>query len=262
MSLLQTLLGACAGLRFYGQTLEWSVADALKYLLKLVVLVTLVSVPLLVRSALRLADHAGEWIEHEKFLPEFSIAQGRASSSVPQPCVKRAGDFQFILDTTGSTTLTAATAPMGILVSADGAFVWNEFNPRPEPISLAVCPDGRVDGAYVVRMLRVLIWWLAVLVVPVVFGGFLFLTLIQTVAFSGVASLMEGWLEPQFRFGQLFRIAVLALTPASLVAIGFWAFGVWQGWLSFVYLLVFVFYFTSAAAVCRPLLGPVEDRDF
>jgi MFS-type transporter involved in bile tolerance (Atg22 family) len=77
-----------------------------------------------------------------------------------------------------------------------------------------------------------------------------------------MASLMEGWMDPRFRFEQLFCIAVMALTPASLVAIGYAALGLWQGWLSFIYLVVFAFYFTSAAAVCRPLLGPAEEREF
>ncbi|MBM3888641.1 MAG: DUF1189 domain-containing protein [Verrucomicrobia bacterium] len=262
MNFLRTLLGTCAGLRFYGLALDWRVADALKYLLKLVVLLTLIAVPLMVRSGLRLADRAGAWIEEQKFLPEFSIEKGRARSSVPQPYVRRAGDFQFILDTTGATTLDAATAPIGVLINGNSLFAWNEFNPRPEPIALAVFPDGHVDAGYVTGLLRMAVWWLAVPAVLAMFLGFGCVALVQVAGFSGMASLMEGWLEPRFRFEQLFCIATLALTPASLVAAAFWACGVWQGWLSFVYLIVFAFYFTSAAAVCRPLLGPAEEREF
>ena len=181
---------------------------------------------------------------------------------MPQPYVRRAGDFQFILDTTDVTTLDAATAPMGVLVNGNNLFAWNEFNPRPEPIALAVFPDGRVDAGYVAGLLRMAVWWLAIPAVLAVLIGFYCIALLQIAGFSGMASLMEGWLEPRFRFAQLFCIATLALTPASLVAAGFGALGLWQGWLSFIYLIVFAFYFTSATAVCRPLLGPAEDREF
>ena len=262
MNFLRTLLGSCAGLRFYAVALGWSLGEAIKYLLKLAVLLTLIAVPLLVRNGMVMADSAGEWLQNQKFLPAFSIEQGRARSSVPQPYIRRAGDFQFVLDTTGATSLKAATAPMGVLISSNCVYAWNEFNPHPEPISLAVLPDGRVDAAYLAGLLRTVVWWMAVPAMFFVFGAFLCISLIQVAGFSGMASLMESWLEPRFRFEQLFRIAVLSLTPASLVTAAYYAFGLWQGWTSFIYLVVFAFYFTSAAAVCRPLLGPVEDRDF
>ncbi|MCX7827038.1 MAG: DUF1189 domain-containing protein [Verrucomicrobiae bacterium] len=262
MDFLRTLLGTCAGLRFYGLALEWRTADALKYLLKLVGLLTLIAASLVVRGALRLANEAGRWMEEQKFLPEFSIEQGRARSAVPQPYARRAGDFQFVLDTTGATTINAVNAPMGILVSSNSLFAWNEFNPQPEPISLALFPDGRVDAGYVTRLLRMAVGWLIVPVAMGMFLAFLCVALCQAAAFGGMASLMESMMEPQFQFGQLFRIGILALTPASLVALGYAALGLWQGWLSFIYLVVFAFYFTSATAVCRPLLGPAEEREF
>ena len=260
MNFLRTVIGACAGLRFYRVALDWSASDPFKHLVKLSAVLAAVCVLIMAPRAFRWAADATQWVEHDLKLPAFSIERGKVHSEAPQPAVRRAGDFLFILDTTGATPLTATGAVSGIIVTADRVFVWAGRETQPQVLPVAQLPEGRVDAAYFRELMTMLIWMLILPAMGMFFGLFATVALAQCALFSGLASLMERPVTPRFRFGQLFKLATLALTPASIVAAAYGALGWMQGFVPMIYLVVFGFYFSGAAAVCRATLMPQDTK--
>ncbi|MBI5396356.1 MAG: DUF1189 family protein [Verrucomicrobia bacterium] len=254
MNFLRTVIGACAGFRFYRIALEWSASEPFKHLVKLSAVLAAVCVLILAPRAFRWTAEATQWIERELKLPAFTIESGKVRSDAPQPAVRRADDFLFILDTTGATPLATTGAVNGIIVTADRVFVWAGREAQPQVLPVSQLPQGRVDAAYFRELMTMLIWLLVLPALGMFFGLFLTIGLVQCAAFSGLASLLERPITPRFTFAQLFRLTTLAVTPASVVAAAYGALGWAQGFVPMVYLVVFGFYFSGAAAVCRAAL--------
>ena len=87
MNFIHTVVGACAGLRFYRMALEWSASDPYKHLLKLCAVLAVLCVLILTPRAFRWTTDATRWIEQELKLPAFTIEKGKVRSDVPQPAV-------------------------------------------------------------------------------------------------------------------------------------------------------------------------------
>ncbi len=261
MNFLRTLAGACAGFRFYHTALGWSASDPFKHLVKLAAALAVVCVLILTPRAFRWTDSATRWIQDELKPPAFTIEKGRVRSGAPQPAVRKADDFLFILDTTGATRLAATGAVNGVIVTADRVFMWAGLDSQPQALPVEQLPAGRVDAAYFRELMTALIWLLVLPALGMFFGLFLTLGLLQCVLFSGLANLLEQPITPRFTYSQLFRLSALAVTPASIVAAAYGTLGWMQGFVPMIYLVVFGFYFSGAAAACRAALTPREGRE-
>ncbi|MCX6907695.1 MAG: DUF1189 family protein [Verrucomicrobia bacterium] len=265
MNFLRTLLGVCAGMRFYQFALAWTAGDALKYLLKLALLLALIGTPIVLRNSYHWAGAALERLELSKAWPEFSIEKGRVVSTLPQPHIRVYRDFAFVLDTKSTKPPIPAGATAGITITADSFLLWSEINPHPAPIDISMFPDGHVDAAYLRALLRQSRWVCGLLLAMMMLIGFFCGGLLQVALFGGIAALVEQGIEPSYRFDQLFSFGTLALTPASVAALTFAGFGIGFDNQLLVYLLVFAFYFTGSTTACRRLLLPpgarVEDDD-
>lgn len=261
MNFLRTVVGACAGLRFYQVALEWSAADPFKHLARLAALLAVLCTLVLTPRAFRWTADAALWIENELKLPAFAIEKGKVRSDAPQPAVRRADDFLFILDTTGATRLATTGAINGVIITADRVFMWAGSNAQPQVLPVDQLPSGRVDAAYFRELMTMLIWLLVLPALGMFFGLFLALGLLQCAIFSGLANLLEQPLTPRFSYGQLFRLSALAVTPASIVAAAYGTLGWMQGLVPMIYLVVFGFYFSGASAACRATLMPREDGE-
>lgn len=260
MRFLWTLLGVCSGMKFHRIALQWTAVDALKFLLKFTLLLTLVGTPILVRNSMRTAGAALDWLDEEKILPECYIEHGHARTSLKEPYCRRIQDLAFVIDTVNATPLVATGATASITLTADNLQIWAENHPRPQTIPLNLFPDGRLNGAYLRNLLQESLPWMSVLTAAMVFAGFFCGALLQVLVFSGIASFVEQGIEPGYRFAQLFSFGILALTPAAIAALVYSAFGVAIEHLSLVYFLVFAFYFTGSTTVCRILLLPPGAR--
>jgi hypothetical protein len=111
----QILLGVCSGMRFYRLALDWTPAEALKYLLKLALLLALVGTPIFLRNSYLWADSALEQMEQSKALPEFFIEKGRVRTALPQPYSRLFRDFALVLDTANAKPQVPAGAPLASL---------------------------------------------------------------------------------------------------------------------------------------------------
>lgn len=265
MNFLRTLLGVCSGMKFYRLALDWTPAEALKYLLKLALLLALIDTPIFLHNSFQWADSTLKRLENAKVLPEFSIEKGRVRTASPQPYSRLFRDFAFVLDTISARPQVPAGATAGITITTDSILLWSEINPHPTPIQLSVFPDGRVDAAYLRALLRESLWVCAISAIVTIFLGIFCVGLLQVAVFGGLASFVEQGIEPCYRFDQLFSFGTLALTPAAVAATIYAAFGIALDHISLVYLLVFAFYFTGSTTACRRLLLPpgarVDDDD-
>lgn len=260
MHFLWTLLGVCSGMRFHRLALHWTAADALKYLLKFALLLTLVGTPFLVRNTMRSADMLLERIDGDKILPECYIEHGHARTPLSEPYCRRFQDFAFIIDTTNTTPLVATGATASITITGNSLQFWTQNRPHPQTIPLNLFPDGRLNSDYFRNLLSELIPWMSVVTAVMVFAGFFCGAMLQVLVFSGIAAFVEQGIEPGYRFEQLFSFGVLAITPAAIAALVYTAFGVALDYLSLVYFLAFAFYFTGSTTVCRILLLPPSAR--
>lgn len=260
MNFLRTVVGACAGLRFYRVALEWSASDPFKHLVKLAIVFAVLAVLVLTPRSFRWTADAAHWIEHGLKLPAFTFENGKARSDAPQPAVRRADDFLFILDTTGATRLATTGAVNGAIITADQVFMWAGRDATPQVLPVQQLPAGRVDAAYFRELMTMLIWLLVLPALGMFFGMFLTVGLLQCALFSGLANLLEQPLTPRFTYSQLFRLSALAVTPASIVAAAYGTLGWMEGFVPMIYLVVFGFYFSGASASCRAALMPREDR--
>ncbi|MFA5192051.1 MAG: DUF1189 family protein [Verrucomicrobiia bacterium] len=260
MDFLRTLLGVCSGMRFYQLALDWTPADALKYLLKLALFLALTGSPLVLWNGYRWANVALDQLEYSNVLPEFSIKKGRVHATAPQPYHRLFRDFAFVLDTTSAKPQPPAGAVAGITITADSILLWSEINPNPAPIETKLFPDGRVDVAYLRALLRESLWVSGILLAIMIFLLFFCASLLQVTMFGGLASFVEQGIEPSYRFDQLFSFGTLAITPAAVAALIYMAFGIGFEHLLLVYLFVFAFYFTGSTTVCRRLLLPPSAR--
>lgn len=261
----QILLGVCSGMRFYRLALDWTPAKALKYLLKLALLLALVGTPILLRNSYLWADSTLEQLEQSKVLPEFFIEKGRVRTALPQPYSRLFRDFALVLDTANAKPQVPAGATAGITITANSILFWSEINQNPTPIDISMFPDGRVDAVYLRGLLRESLWVCGFAGAIMMLLGAFCVGLLQVTLFGGLASFVEQGIEPSYRFDQLFSFGTLALTPAAVAALIYSAFGVSFDGLSLVYLLVFALYFTGSTAACRRLLLPpgarVDDDD-
>jgi hypothetical protein len=265
MDFLRTLLGVCSGMKFYRLALDWSAGTALKYLLKLALLLAMAGTPLVLRNSYHWAGTALAQLEDANALPEFSIENGRVRSPLPQPHIRVFRDFAFVLDTTSAKPPKPAGATAGITITAHSVLLWNELNPDPMPIDLSVFPDGRVNAAYLRGLLRESLWVFGFFLAIMIFLGVFCAGLLQVVTFGGLAAFVEQGIEPSYRFDQLFCFGTLAITPAAVAALIYTAFGMSLDLLLPAYMVVFAIYFTGSTTTCRRLLLPpgarVDDDD-
>ena len=260
MRFLWTLLGVCSGMRFHRLALQWTALDALKYLLKLALLLSLVGTPFFIYNSVRSADAFFERLDRDSILPECYIERGHAHTTLTQPYCRRVQDFAFIIDTVNATPLVVTGVTASITLTANQLQFWPENHPRPQVFQLSIFPDGRINCAYHHKLVAKSVPVLTVLLGGAVFLAFFCGALLQVLVFSGIASFVEQGIEPGYRFEQLFSFGMLAVTPAAIAALVYAAFGIAFDYVSLVYFLIFAFYFTGATTACRILLLPPGAR--
>jgi uncharacterized protein DUF1189 len=214
MSHLEALSRVSFDLGVFARVARQKLRRTFAYLLLLVVLSTAsatASVMLKLRDAVR-------WLEpHLDEIPTITIKNGRASADVEQPWVKRLGtddqghDVVAIIDTTGRRT-DFEPNEVGVFLKRTEVAIKTDGDTKV--LSLARVPDTTI-GPDVIRgwikeAMRKVPFYLAAFFV--VF--YLFVKSMQAVLLV-LAALVGA--RAQLRFGELFTVAVYALTPAVLL---------------------------------------------
>jgi hypothetical protein len=202
----------------------------------LLLLVTLATVATTTVWMMRLRE-AVRWIEpHLDEIPTITIRNGEASADVEQPWVKRLGNddhgYQVvaIIDTTGARQ-DFGPNEIGVFLKKRELMV-KQANEELRVVPLSRFPDTTV-GPDIVR------GWIkqAMARAPFYIGAFLGIWYLFAKTMQALLLVLAALIGARaMRFGQLFTVAVYALTPAVLLdsALGFFKFHVPAFWLIYV----------------------------
>jgi len=156
-------------------------------------------------------------------LPVVTIRNGVASTNVPQPWVRDFDDGNgvrtiFAIDTTGKMT-GFAPGEQGILLMRTQVLVKSMSNPQEQAVDWkdVFDEDTTIDAKWMKRWIDKAVWIAAaalLVVRPVYHTGAKLLVALLT---SLVALIVASSRRRQLRYGQLFSIALYALTPAILI---------------------------------------------
>lgn len=216
MSFWKDIKNSIFSFPFYKEAKERPVSRAIKFLLGLTVLMTLL-------ISIRLSFDAFYWIEKiggwmEESLPEITVTQGQASSPAHQPYQVEAQEknFIFVLDTTGTIQDVPAQYPSGILVMKNKVvFKENAFQKRE--YSLTQFSGVTLNKQTIGELKRTL----KILAAPLLFIGlflYLFLArLIQVLFFSLISVVVNLAGDVRLSYSSMFAIGVYALVPCSLL---------------------------------------------
>ncbi|MBI4027310.1 MAG: DUF1189 family protein [Verrucomicrobia bacterium] len=189
-------------------------------------------------------------------VPEFNIANGQASSRLPQPFFANTNQFPIILDIDRSLAAPEKMFPAGVAVRQRDLLFWTQET-KPVVMPWKQWPDGTINADYLDKLLKEITQTLPFMF-PIVWLVILFAGLIESLFFTLLAAFLERSMNPSFTFGQLFNLALFAMTPGALTVAIYAAIGFYE--VSFLlYFCGHCFFFVMASGACRVSLRPPED---
>lgn len=199
---------------FYHDFAQRSVGRAVKFLLGLVVLITVILAPRISWDAMRWIRNISEWMQNN--LPEITVTNGEANSPVAQPFKVAGEKFVFILDTSGATTDIDAGYPAGILVTKkqvilkESAFQKREYD-------LAQLSGLTLNKETIAALKRTADLFAIPLIVLGLLSYFFLAKLTQVLFFSLISLIVNAAGGIGLSYRSLFVIGSYALTPAVLL---------------------------------------------
>ena len=255
MNFLRTVIALCSGFQSYRLMRDLTVTASLKHLLKLMSVLSLILLASFVPWVIGIGDNFAKWADQH--FPPFSIRDGKVTTTATQPFHAGEGDFLFVLDTTGKITEPDPKALQGILFTADSFVVWLRATNAPDAFvqsqrhSLRGFPDGVVNGDYLRKLFRMLVWvglpFTLLILILLAFSS----TLLQAYLFSAMASLMERSMPSPLQWRQLLNIAIYAITPAAIIVTAYAAMRLHELNLWLIYLIAYGIFLVGATNACR-----------
>ena len=204
---------AISDFKFYKHVKNFSVGKSVKYMLSMVLLISLI---LTLRYSYGLGkglDIATEWMK--KNLPVIEIQNGAASVNVEQPYKITQEDFAVIIDTTGKTA-SLDGYKKGILLMKDKV-IYKESEAKTEIYSLADIKALRIDENFMNAIRKNAVW----IIFPfMLLGIYLYLIIarfIQILVFSLITIFASAVTKIQLTYGQIFNIGAYAITTSMLL---------------------------------------------
>jgi hypothetical protein len=264
MNFLRTIFDSCAHFRTYRAFRDLPVTSSLKYLIKLMALLSLVGLIAFLPVVSEMVENFAQWAD--RHLPVIELKDGQVNSSVEQPF--RTGDtnFLFILDTTGKTAKPETNSLQGLLVTADSLVFWlrppNEptAEPQVQHQSLRRFPNGRLNGDYFRQLIHSFAWVAFPIALLLIIGVALLTSLVQAYIFAFLASWIERGNPRGLRLAQLLNIAIHAVTPAAIIYTVYLSLRLEGVDLWLMYLVIYGVFVVGASNACRDHL-PSEEHE-
>ncbi|MDD5680389.1 MAG: DUF1189 domain-containing protein [Candidatus Omnitrophica bacterium] len=238
---------AISDFKFYREVKDFSAGKSTKYILSVVLLISLV---LTVRYSYGMGkglNIAVEWMK--KNLPVIEIKDGAAVVSAEQPYEILQDDFAVILDTTGKTT-SLDGRKKGILLMKD-KIVYKENESKTEIYSLADIKALRIDENFMNAIRKNAIW----IIFPfLLLGIYLYMAIarfIQILLFSLITIFASAVTKVKLTYSQIFNIGAYAITASMLfgaVAALFLKVIPGAGW---VYCGMYIVYLATGVLNCK-----------
>lgn len=250
MSFWFDLKDAVSSFPFYKSASSRSLSQAMKFLLGLVLLLTVVLSIRLSFSAFYGINAISDWMIQS--LPEITVTQGQASSAVQQPFKIEALDkqFIFILDTTGVTQEIPNEYPSGILVMQKKVlFKQDAFQKRVYDLSQV---SGLVVNKETIGKLeQVVKTWIIPLLLLGLFIYLFIARLIQVLFFTLMSLVINAAGGIGLSYKALFVIGIYALVPCSFLGLLVALIGLPVPWFAPVYLTTYLAYLLIGILQCK-----------
>lgn len=230
----------------YKEVITERASFAVRYLLGLVFVSTIILSVRVSFDLNRLLDQSAEWAKAN--VPAIAIKDGQASSSVPQPYTAKEKDFTFILDTTGATTRIDSLR--GILVTKDKV-IYKESQFQTREYSLSNIPHLVFDANLIEKWRKVA----RAIALPVLaIGVFLWNALArfaQVFFFSLFSMLINRLKRLNLSYRALFSIGAYAITPSAILGLIVGAVGAPLHYFWALYSAVYITYLMIGTSHCK-----------
>jgi hypothetical protein len=209
----QEIAKAVRDFKFYKEVKDFQVSRSVKYILSLILLITLVLTVRLSFDLARGLDIAIEWTRQN--LPIIEIQDGIAHVDARQPFEIVEEDFALIIDTTGEVT-TLDGYERGILLLKDRV-LYKESDVKTETYSLSGIQSLRIDENFMRSLRRNAVWIAFPFLLIVHIIRFCISKFLHVTIFCAIAIAITAISNVKLDYKQLFNISIYAITASTIL---------------------------------------------
>lgn len=210
--LFSTVLRSCTDFKFYKEIFYQPFGKTVRYL---VILVVLVTVLLGIRYSIIFSNFSKkgmQWVE--KNAPYIEITDGIVAADVKQPFITEEEGFLMIIDTTGETKGIDSNYKTGVLLTKNKLIV-KQDEVRTQEFDLSKVKSFQLDKETLSRWRKVFIIGIIPIMIIMQFG-YAFIAKIVQALVAGLAVLI---FKPRLQYSNILNVCVYALTPPTLLAV-------------------------------------------
>lgn len=211
-NLFNTILRSSTDFKFYKEIFHQPFGKTLRYLLVLVLLVTVV---LGIRYSIvfnKFSKKGLQWIGEN--VPYIEITDGVVAADVEQPFMIEEEGFVMVIDTTGETQGIDPEYDAGILLAKDKLIV-KQDQIRTQEFDLSKVKNFRLDKETLGKWRA---FFVCIIMPFMILMQFLY-SFVAKIIQAAIAGLIVLIFKPQYRYNNILNVCVYALTPPTLLAI-------------------------------------------
>ncbi|MBN1872157.1 MAG: DUF1189 domain-containing protein, partial [Candidatus Omnitrophica bacterium] len=204
---------AVSDFKFYQKVKDFTLTKSAKYLLTLVLVITLLLSIRFSLDARKGLDIAVDWAQ--KNLPTINIQNGIVTVDIKQPYIVSSEDFTMVIDTTGEVA-SLDGYKRGILLMKD-RMLYKESDVKSETYSLSGIESLRIDEAFLKSARKNIIWIIFPIMVLIMYLSFFVARVTQILVFSVISLIAVSMSHVKLEYKQLINIGTYAITPSTLL---------------------------------------------
>lgn len=210
--MINLLLRSSTDFKFYKEIFTQPLGRALRYLLFLVILVTLI---LGIRYGIGINKFSQEtlkWIEEKA--PYIEITDGVVVADVEQPYLVEGKGFVMVIDTTGQTAKIDERYKTGVLLAKDKLIVKHD-EIRTQEFDLSKVKSFKLDKTSFGKWRRFFVYVLMPIMIVMQFFYFFVAKIIQVL----LAGLFVLIFKPGIKYSNILNVCIYALTPVTILSL-------------------------------------------
>lgn len=252
----QEIVKSIRDFKFYKEVKDFQLPKGLKYILSLILLITIILTVRYSYDFKKGLNIAVDWAAQN--LPPIEIQNGIVTVDVRQPYKVIDGDFALIIDTTGEIT-SLDGYERGVLLMKD-RLMYKESDIKTETHNLSNIQTLRIDETFMKALQRNAVWILLPVMFVMLYVGFCLARFFQILLFSIVSVATSSIANIKLNYKQLVAIGIYAITPSTVLGALVALFGVQLPLFGIIYSGLYIIYLIIAILNCKevPTVAPVE----
>lgn len=209
---MSSLIRSSTDFKFYKEIFQQPFGKTLRYLLSLVILVTIV---LGIRYGIgfyKFSKETLKWVEENA--PVVEITDGIVTADVNQPYLAEGKGFVMVIDTTGETARISEKYKAGILLTKDRLIVKHD-EVRTQEFELSKIKSFKLDKNTFKKWRKLFVYVLMPFMVVMQFFYFTIAKIVQ-VLLTGLVVLI---FKPAVKYSNILNICTYALTPVTILSL-------------------------------------------